>query len=111
MIEELKYLIDFVEKISIKLSNKEFTNRAPKKVIEIEYKKINDSMIRIRIIRETLDFIYEISSNLDKKDTLRKIVTKNSNFNDKQKELLINEINDADEYFIKILEKKIINVW
>jgi hypothetical protein len=109
MIEELQYLISFVEKISIKLSNKEFTSRAPEKVVEMEYKKINDSMARIRIIKETLDFIYNISSDLEKKELLKKSVTDSSKFNNKQKELLINEIEDADEYFIKILEEKIIN--
>lgn len=109
MIEELEYLIGFVEKISTKLSNKEFTSRAPEKVIEMEYRKINDSMTKIRMIRETLDFIYNISSELEKKDNLKKSVTNNPNFNDKQKELLINEIEQADEYFINILEKKIIN--
>ena len=109
MIEELQYLISFVEKISIKLSNKEFTSRAPEKVIEMEYKKINDSMSKIRIIRETLDFIYNISSSLEKKELLKKSVIDNSKFNDKQKELLINQIEEADEYFINILEEKIIN--
>lgn len=109
MIEELQYLIGFVEKISIKLSNKEFTSRAPEKVVEMEYKKINDSMSKIRIITETLDFIYNISSDLDKKKLLKKSVTDNPNFNDKQKEFLINEIENADEYFINILEEKIIN--
>ena len=109
MIEELQYLISFVEKISIKLSNKEFTCRAPEKVIEMEYKKINDSMSKIRIIRETLDFIYNISSSLEKKELLKKSVIDNSKFNDKQKELLINQIEEADEYFINILEEKIIN--
>jgi hypothetical protein len=109
MIEELQYLISFVEKISIKLSNKEFTSRAPEKVVEMEYKKINDSMARIRIIKETLDFIYNISSDLEKKELLKKSVTDNPKFNDKQKELLINEIEAADEYFINILEEKIIN--
>jgi hypothetical protein len=109
MIEELQYLIGFVEKISIKLSNKEFTSRAPEKVIEMEYKKINDSMSKIRIIRETLDFIYNISSDLEKKELLKKSVTDNPKFNDKQKELLINQIEEADEYFINILEQKIIN--
>jgi hypothetical protein len=109
MIEELQYLIGFVEKISIKLSNKEFTSRAPEKVIEMEYKKINDSMAKIRIIKETLDFIYNISSDLEKKELLKKSVTDNPKFNDKQKELLINEIEAADEYFINILEENIIN--
>jgi valyl-tRNA synthetase len=109
MVEELEYLISFVEKISIKLSNKEFTSRAPEKVVEMEYKKINDSMGKIRIIRETLDFIYNISPDLEKKELLKKSVNDNSKFNDKQKELLINEIENADEYFIKILEEKIIN--
>jgi valyl-tRNA synthetase len=109
MIEELQYLISFVGKISIKLSNKEFTSRAPEKVIEMEYKKINDSMSKIRIIKETLDFIYNISSELEKKELLKKSVTDSLKFNDKQKELLINEIEDADEYFINILEEKIIN--
>ena len=109
MIEELQYLIGFVEKISTKLSNKEFTSRAPEKVVEMEYKKINDSMAKIRMIRETLDFIYNISSDLEKKDNLKKSVTDNPKFNDKQKELLINKIEQADEYFINILEEKIIN--
>jgi len=109
MIEELEYLIGFVEKISIKLSNKEFTSRAPEKVVEMEYKKINDSMSKIRIITETLDFIYNISSDLDKKKLLKKSVIDNTKFNDKQKEFLINEIEEADEYFINILEEKIIN--
>jgi hypothetical protein len=109
MIEELEYLIGFVEKISTKLSNKEFTSRAPEKVVEMEYKKINDSMGKIRIIRETLDFIYNISSDLEKKELLKKSVTDNPKFNDKQKELLINEIEQADEYFINILEENIIN--
>jgi hypothetical protein len=108
MIEELEYLIGFVEKISTKLSNKEFTSRAPEKVVEMEYKKINDSMVKIRMIRETLDFIYNISSDLEKKELLKKSVTDNPKFNDKQKELLINEIEQADEYFINILEEKII---
>ena len=109
MIEELEYLIGFVEKISIKISNKEFTSRAPEKVVEMEYKKINDSMGKIRIIRETLDFIYNITPLLKKKELLKKSVTDNPKFNDKQKELLINEIEEADEYFINILEEKIIN--
>ena len=109
MIEELEYLIGFVEKISIKLSNKEFTSRAPEKVVEMEYKKINDSMGKIRIIRETLDFIYNITPFLEKKEFLKKSVTENPKFNDKQKEFIINEIEDADEYFIKALEEKIIN--
>ena len=109
MIEELEYLIGFVEKISIKISNKEFTSRAPQNVVEMEYKKINDSMGKIRIIRETLDFIYNITPFLEKKELLKKSVTDNPKFNDKQKELLINEIEQADEYFINILEEKIIN--
>jgi hypothetical protein len=109
MIEELEYLIGFVEKISTKISNKEFTSRAPEKVVEMEYKKINDSMSKIRIITETLDFIYNISSDLDKKKLLKKSVIDNTKFNDKQKEFLINEIEEADEYFINILEEKIIN--
>ena len=109
MIEELQYLIGFVEKISTKISNKEFTSRAPEKVVEMEYKKINDSMGKIRIIRETLDFIYNISSDLEKKEILKKSVIDSLKFNDKQKELLINEIEEADEYFINILEEKIIN--
>lgn len=33
----------------------------------------------------------------------------NPKFNYKQKELIINEIEEADEYFINILEEKIIN--
>jgi len=107
MIEELEYLIGFVEKISIKISNKEFTSRAPQNVVEMEYKKINDSMGKIRIIRETLDFIYNISPFLEKKDNLKKSVTDNPKFNDKQKELLINEIEESDEYFIEKIEKLI----
>jgi hypothetical protein len=107
MIEELQYLIGFVEKISIKLSNKEFTSRAPEKVIEMEYKKINDSMSKIRIIRETLDFIYNISSDLEKKELLKRSVIDNPKFNEKQKELLINQIEEADEYFIEKIEKLI----
>lgn len=105
MIEELEYLIGFVEKISIKLSNKNFTSRAPEKVIEMEYKKINDSISKIRIIRETLDFIYNITPLLEKKKSLKNIVTESSKYNDKQKELLINEIEDADDYFVDKLEK------
>ena len=107
MIEELEYLIGFVEKISIKISNKEFTSRAPQKVVEMEYKKINDSMGKIRIIRETLDFIYNITPLLKKKELLKKSATDNPKFNDKQKELLINEIEEADEYFIEKIEKLI----
>jgi len=107
MIEELQYLIGFVEKISIKISNKEFTSRAPQNVVEMEYKKINDSMGKIRIIRETLDFIYNITPFLEKKELLKKSVTDNPKFNDKQKELLINEIEQADEYFIEKIEKLI----
>lgn len=107
MIEELQYLIGFVEKISIKISNKEFTSRAPQNVVEMEYKKINDSMGKIRIIRETLDFIYNITPFLEKKELLKKSVTDNSKFNDKQKELLINEIEESDEYFIEKIEKLI----
>lgn len=107
MIEELQYLIGFVEKISTKISNKEFTSRAPEKVVEMEYKKINDSMVKIRMIRETLDFIYNISSDLERKELLKKSVIDNQKFNDKQKELLINEIELADEYFIEKIEKLI----
>lgn len=107
MIEELEYLIGFVEKIVIKLSNKNFTSRAPEKVVEMEYKKINDSMSKIITIRETLDFIYSITPVLDKKDLLKKSLYDNPKFNDKQKDLLINEIEDADEYFIEKLEKLI----
>lgn len=105
MIEELEYLIGFVEKISIKLSNKEFTNRAPEKVIEMEYKKVNDSMSKIRLIKETLDFIYNITPTLNKKELLKKLVSESSKFNTKQKELLINEIQQADELLIEKIEK------
>jgi hypothetical protein len=107
MIEELQYLIGFVEKISNKLSNKDFISRAPEKVIEIEYKKINDSMIKIRTIRETLNFIYNISDTLEKKEQLKKVVLSNNKYNDAQKHYLINEIDEADEYFIKHLENLI----
>lgn len=105
MIEELEYLIGFVEKISIKLSNKEFTTRAPEKVIEMEYKKVNDSMSKIRLIKETLDFIYNITPTLNKKELLKKLVSGSSKFNTKQKELLINEIQQADELLIEKIEK------
>lgn len=105
MIEELEYLIGFVEKISIKLSNKEFTTRAPEKVIEMEYKKVNDSMSKIRLIKETLDFIYNITPTLNKKELLKKLVSESSKFNTKQKELLINEIQQADELLIEKIEK------
>lgn len=105
MIEELEYLIGFVEKISIRLSNKEFTTRAPEKVIEMEYKKVNDSMSKIRLIKETLDFIYNITPTLNKKELLKKLVSESSKFNTKQKELLINEIQQADELLIEKIEK------
>ena len=107
MIEELEYLISFVEKISIKLSNKDFTSRAPEKVVEMEYKKINDSMSKIRLIKETLDFIYNISHDLEKKEFLKKSVICSLKFNTKQKDLLISEIENADEYLIEKIEKLI----
>ena len=91
-------------KKTIKLSNKEFTSRAPEKVVEMEYKKINDSMSKIRIITETLDFIYNISSDLEKKELLKKSVIDNPKFNDKQKEF------DAEEQKNAMLKKNYENL-
>lgn len=101
MIEELEYLIGFIEKLIKKISNKDFMDKAPEKVIQMEYKKINDSISKVRIIRETLDFIYNISE----KEELIEFIKSSINYNDKQKELLINEIEFADNYLFKNIKE------
>jgi len=107
LIKDTEYHLGFVEKIKSKISNKSFMDKAPESVIETEYKKLNDSMSIIRRNCETLDYIFNITPILDKKKSLKEIVTESSKYNDKQKELLINEIENTDDYFIDKLEQYI----
>lgn len=103
MVEEMEYLIGFLEKLIKKISNKNFMDKAPEKVIEMEFKKINDSISRVRILRETLDFIYDITP-INKEDLIS-FISINDKYNDKQKEFLINEIDNSDEYLLKEIKK------
>jgi len=109
IIKETEYHLGFVEKINTKISNKSFMDRAPENVIQTEFKKLNNSMSIIRRNCETLDYIFNITPLLEKKKSLKKSLIESTKFNDKQKELIINEIEEADEYYIKALEEKIIN--
>lgn len=109
IIKETEYHLSFIEKISMKISNKSFIEKAPAHVIEIEYKKINDSLGIVRRNCETLDYIFNITAEQNKKTELKELTNQSSKLNEKQKELIINEIEAADEYFLNILEQKLKN--
>ncbi len=51
---ELKYFEDFLMSIEKKLSNEQFVNSAPEKVIELEQKKQSDTMHKIMLIKAQL---------------------------------------------------------
>lgn len=93
----------------MKISNKSFIEKAPAHVIEIEYKKINDSIGIVRRNCEILDYIFNISAEQNKKSELKELTNQSNKLNEKQKELIINEIEAADEYFLNILEQKLKN--
>lgn len=109
IIKETEYHLNFVEKIKMKISNKSFMDKAPAHVIEIEYKKINDSMTIVRRNCEILDYIFNITSERNKKSELKELTKQSNKLNDKQKELIISEIENSDEHFINILEEKLKN--
>lgn len=109
IIKETEYHLNFVEKINMKISNKSFIEKAPAQVIEIEYKKINDSIGIVRRNCEILDYIFNISAEQNKKSELKELTNQSSKLNKNQKELIINEIEVADEYFLNILEQKLKN--
>ena len=109
IIKETEYHLNFVEKIKMKISNKSFMEKAPAHVIEIEYKKINDSIGIVRRNCEILDYIFNISAEQNKKSELKELTNQSNKLNEKQKELIINEIEAADEYFLNILEQKLKN--
>ena len=108
IIKETEYHLNFVEKINMKISNKAFMGKAPSHVIEIEYKKINDSLEIIRRNCEILNYIFN-SVEQNKKSELKELTNKSNKLNEKQKNLIINEIESADEYFLNILEQKLKN--
>jgi len=93
----------------MKISNKAFMGKAPAHVIEIEYKKINDSIGIIRRNCEILNYIFNIDVEQNKKSELKELTNKSNKLNEKQKELIINEIESADKYFLNILEQKLKN--
>ena len=51
---DLEYNKGFVKKTEGKLSNQRFVDNAPAQVVELERKKLNDGLERIRLIEETL---------------------------------------------------------
>ena len=55
--EEIAYLEGFLNSVMQKLSNERFVNNAPKQVVEIEFKKRDDAMAKIEILKEQLKSI------------------------------------------------------
>lgn len=53
--KELEYQEGFLNKIKAKLSNQNFVNKAPEKVIEIEHKKQTDAEQKIATLRESIE--------------------------------------------------------
>ncbi len=57
--KELDHLSNFSASIERKLSNEKFVSNAPEKVVELEKKKFEDSMIKIKALEEQLEHLSE----------------------------------------------------
>ena len=53
--DDLDYQMGFLKSVNIKLSNKNFTNNAPKSVVQNELKKKNDALSKIAALEKRLD--------------------------------------------------------
>lgn len=52
--EEVTYLEGFLKSVMQKLSNERFVNNAPKQVVDVEFKKRDDAIAKIEILKEQL---------------------------------------------------------
>lgn len=52
--EEILYLEGFLKSVMQKLSNERFVNSAPKVVVEVEFKKRDDALAKIEILKDQL---------------------------------------------------------
>lgn len=52
--EEVTYLEGFLKSVMQKLSNERFVNNAPKQVVEVEFKKRDDALAKIEILKDQL---------------------------------------------------------
>ena len=57
--EKITYLNGFLNSIDKKLSNESFVKNAPKKVIEIELKKKDDTVNKLKSLKEQLNSFNE----------------------------------------------------
>ena len=53
--DELTYAKGFLKSVEEKLSNSKFVENAPKKIIDIEKKKVKDSKEKIKILTKSLN--------------------------------------------------------
>lgn len=53
--DEITYLEGFLNSVMQKLSNERFVNNAPKQVVDIEYKKRDDAISKIDILKQQLN--------------------------------------------------------
>jgi valyl-tRNA synthetase len=54
LLKDLEHLQGFLQSVEKKLSNERFVQNAKKEVIDLEQKKRNDALDKIRIIEESL---------------------------------------------------------